>query len=211
MNSAIYCEGYQDRAFLSAWFEWLAERDCFHLEPVKNPVDRVIKVKDSHTKRTKGRELAIIAGEGDSDLAERAALLVRKWAPQQLDRLALVVDADRSAADARASALEASFKHRAPGFTGTLSVLVWEPQLEVVIEQALRAARSAELAAIDLFLKQAPSPTATKKEPSFAFCSAWEPDCFGDSFFRRVWNMTDVRVHLEASLKRSEAVLLSLL
>lgn len=209
MNSAIYCEGYQDRAFLSAWLDWLAERDGFPLAPVKRPLLRKIKVDRAHVKQCANRQLSIVAGEGDADLTERAALLVRDWA-DQLDRLVLVVDADDAEPDARRAAIEASFRGRAPSFAGALTVFVWDPQLEVVIEKALRLARPEALAAIDDFLAKAPSPASTRKERAFAFCSAWEPDSFGETFFQRVWSMPDVRQHLETLVRPMEPLLLSL-
>ncbi len=55
MNSLVFCEGYQDRAFLSAWIDYLAERgDTFfqqvwrrqdvreHLEADLKPAESIL-------------------------------------------------------------------------------------------------------------------------------------------------------------------------
>lgn len=210
MNSVVYCEGFQDRAFVSAWIDWLAEREERPISPVRDEQSRRLRIERSHVKQSKDRQLSIVAGDGDSDLAERAALLVRKYGAL-IDRLVLVVDADEHTAADRRQQLATAFSSKAPGYTGQPSVLVWEPQLEIVIERALRAARPSALGSIDAFLQTAVDVSKTDKETAFTFCAAWEPDSFGDTFFQQVWRLVDVRDRLQADLKQHEPLLLSLL
>lgn len=202
MHSVIVCEGFQDRAFISEWLEVLAARSGARLDKLKNQKSRDIQVDRAHAKQGRVHQVYVVACEGLSTLVRNAADLV-KAKEDHIARLLLVADADDLATEERRQRLLDSFRARSE-FKGHLDAMVWTPQLEVLISDALHVTRSQEMEAVDAFLAAAPAPTRTRKEAAFTFCSAWEPDAFGDTFFQRVWQLADVRSRLEDALK-SEA------
>lgn len=93
MHSAIYCEGYQDRAFLSAWVDYLCEKRRISLSVLKDPKSRQINAGNAHAKQCGSRQLLIVACEGDGDITSNAATFL-KTKTDLVDRLVVVVDAD---------------------------------------------------------------------------------------------------------------------
>lgn len=208
MNSLIVCEGYQDRAFVGAWVNWLGQRDKTPVRSVTQEKDQQVRAKGAHVKACGNRQLCIApAGSYEKVTAHAADLLKANSA--LLDRACLVVDADEQAPKDREKAVTDSL--RGKGYAGPLEVIVWAPQLEAIIEQALRGLNASAMTAIDEFLTKAHPTAATKKERAFVYCAAWEPDNFGESFFGLVWRDGAIRQHLEPLVSTFEPQLLRML
>lgn len=194
MNSLIVCEGYQDRAFVGAWINWLRKKDNAPVRSVMEEKEQRVRAKGAHVKACGERQLCIAPAGSYEQVTTHAADLLKANAAL-LDRACIVVDADDQNPAEREKAVTASL--RGKGYSGPLDVIIWAPQLETIIEQALRGLNSAAMTAIDEFLTKAHPTAGTKKERAFVYCAAWELDNFGESFFGFVWKNAEVRKHLE--------------
>jgi hypothetical protein len=207
-HSLVVCEGYQDRGFVGAWLERLADDAGLACTNLTDDSRRAIKrLKRTHAKRVGEREIYIVAAEGLPDVVPVAAAITKVHSAS-IDRVVLVVDADTVPIANRREAVLESFRTKS---SQPVDVVVWEPQLELLIERALREATPARIAHIEQFLKSAPTPATTRKEASFTWCAAWEPDWFGDTFFQRVWDDATVRASLETQLAHEIPVMSRLL
>lgn len=209
-HSAIYCEGYQDRAFLSAWIDHLCERKGTPAVPLKDAKQREINAANAHAKQCGPRQILIVACEGDGDITSQAAKFLKKN-NEKLDNLMVVVDSD--GIENRADAVRASFEAQVGklGFSHQVSVqqLVWVPKLEAIVETALRSLNPEAMACVDKFIDvDAPQPSKLGKEKAYTYCAAWEPRSFGESFFAFVWRNEKLRLHLEPVVAAFEPLLL---
>lgn len=208
MNSLIVCEGYQDRAFVGAWINWLRKKNNAPVRSVMEEKEQRVRAKGAHVKACGERQLCIAPAGSYEQVTTHAADLLKANAAL-LDRACIVVDADDQTAIAREKAVIDSV--RGKGYSGPLEVVVWAPQLESIIEQALRGLNATAMTAIDEFLTKAHPTAATKKERAFVYCAAWEPDNFGEAFFGFVWKNEKVREHLEPLLSSFEPKLIQML
>lgn len=212
-HSAIYCEGYQDRAFLSAWIDYLCEKKGTPARPLKDLKEREINAGNAHSKQCGQRQILIVACEGDGDITSEAAKFLKKNS-EKLDNLMVVVDSDGIAN--RATAIAESFDAQVAKlhFTHKVTVnpLVWHPKLEAIVETALRSLNPDAMAAVDKFIDvDAPHPSKLGKEKAYAYCAAWEPRSFGESFFGFVWKNERIRIHLEPVVAPFQPQLLRIL
>lgn len=204
MNSLLVCEGYQDRKFLSAWLDHLGGA---RIRNLTDKTERRIKVDDSHAKQCGERQIFIVPAKSYERVTSHTVQLLKKY-DAQIDRVCLVVDADEDEPSVRKKKVQDSVSgrgHQAP------EVIIWAPQLELIIEKALRMMNVAAMNAVDAFVDHAPGVSSTKKERVFAYCAAWEPDSFGESFFGLVWENPAIRGHLEPLVAEFRPQLMHLL
>jgi hypothetical protein len=192
MNSLIVCEGYQDRAFLSEWLEHVGQP--LGLRQVRDAAKQRVRSTGAYVKQVGVRQVTIAPAEGYEQLTGVAAQLARANG-ERIDRILIVADSDSQAPSARKTALLQSLQSH--GVSLPCEVALWEPQLEALMEKALRSFDSNALKSIDAFLASAPQSAKTGKERAFTWCSSWEPDSFGDAFFGLMWKREALRMHLE--------------
>lgn len=208
MNSLIVCEGYQDGAFVGAWVNWLGKKTKARVRSVLDNKAQRVSARGAHVKECGARQLCIAPAGSYEQLTTHAADLLKANAPL-LDRACIVVDADEHNPKDREKSVTDSL--RGKGYAGPLEVIVWAPQLESILEQALRGLNASAMQAIDEFLAKAHPNAATRKERAFVYCAAWEPDNFGEAFFGFVWKNDKVRQHLEPVVAAFEPQLLRML
>ncbi|MBM4781928.1 MAG: hypothetical protein GQE15_29970 [Archangiaceae bacterium] len=177
---------------------------------MKDPKERDIDARNAHAKQVGQRQILIVACEGDGDITSQAAKFLKKNS-EKLDNLMVVVDSDGIAN--RATAVAESFDAQVAklGFAHRVAVnpLVWHPKLEAIVETALRSLNPQAMASVDKFIDvDAPNPSKLGKEKAYAYCAAWQPRSFGESFFGFVWKDEKVRAHLEPVVSVFEPQLL---
>lgn len=202
--SLILCEGYQDRAFLSAWIDAIGDREARVVEALKEQKRRALTIKDAHAKQIGDRQLYVVPCGSLEKIAPTARLLTKNHA-ESVDRLVVVADADGLERREREQRLRASLQ----GIAVSPQFIVWVPTLEGVIQRALEQARPTEMASVRAFLEKAPAPSMSGKESPYVYCSTWEPDSFGESFYQLMWRRPALRAALGPLLIQDDSVVVS--
>jgi|GEM_PF-4195168 hypothetical protein len=187
-HAAIFVEGYQDRAFLSEWFQLAG------IERGPRDAKRGIYVKRARS----GSELWIVPTAGTSGLTTAFGDFVAARGGD-FDEYLVLQDSDQLTVHEAERRLLQSLG--TPPADASLNVACWAPRLEGVIEAALRTVYPSRMPALDRFLSDRVDPPApTGKELAFAFCAGWRPDSFGDDFFADVLRKPELKVAIEARM-----------
>lgn len=177
--SAVFVEGYQDRAFVDGW---LVANGTMRAEDAK----RGVYVKQT----TSGDKIFIIPTDGERKLVQRMTDFL---AAQEADEVLIIQDADDLAPEVKRQRTMQSLATLRP----SVAVYCWEPRLEAVIEEALRKHVPHRMTAVDQFVTARPdAPGASGKE--HAYCAGWLSDFFGDAFYGEIARDPDLRAHLES-------------
>lgn len=186
-HAAIFVEGYQDRAFINQWLE------VHGLNRALKQPGKGIFVKLTSS----GSELWLLPTAGTSGLSTVFGDFVASRG-DAFDEYLVANDSDLLAGPEAERRIVQSLQGRVPP-GAQLSVSCWQPRLEAIIEQGLRATHPGRFPAIDTFLaNRVDSPGPSGKEVVHAFCAGWRSDSFGDDFYSDVLRDPRQRAHIEA-------------
>lgn len=215
----VVCEGYEDRAFLGAWLEYLGMSE-HRVDPWGRPVaggefgyvhgSRFVRVVPSH-----GRPLLPVV----------AATYLRGHPTRPVERLVLCHDLDKNA-PTPVSAGRDDVKHAVEVRIGesaiadiAIEAIVWgsdDPAgtrgvpdlqtLERLVTSAIAEIHPDRAASVTDWLAAAPSLEGSEhKAVAYSYLAKWHADAGCDRFYRAIWDDTRVRPHLERRLRATGA------